>query len=62
MDFGATLKAKRTSLRLGIVELSRRAGVSVGTISEIERGVVDPRLSTVLALCQSLGINLIRLQ
>ena len=43
---------KGVSLR----ELARRAGVGVATLSRIEAGVANPRLSTLLRLAEVLGV------
>jgi len=43
---------KGVSLR----ELARRAGIGVATLSRIEAGVANPRLSTLLLLAKVLGV------
>jgi len=45
-------KRKGVSLR----ELARRAGVGVATLSRIESGEANPRLSTLLHLADALGV------
>jgi len=45
-------KRKGVSLR----ELARRAGVGVATLSRIESGAANPRLSTLLRLAEVLDV------
>lgn len=48
--FGPRLRAARQSARLTLTEVSERAGVHEETIGRIERGGMDPKLSTVVAI------------
>jgi predicted transcriptional regulator len=51
---GSSLKKLRTEARLTQKELAEMAGVSQAHIAKIERGKVDPRLSTVNRIFQAL--------
>lgn len=42
-------------------ELAKKSGISKGSISHLEFGRYDPKLSTVLALAKVLGVSLERL-
>jgi len=52
---GSRLRLYRTRLGLTIPELSRRSGVSVGTISNAENNVGDIRVSNLVAILAALG-------
>ena len=49
---------RRRQLGISIAELSRRSGVPRPNISRIERGLVDPRLSTIERLLAALTLRL----
>lgn len=49
----------RRSYGMSQAELARRAKVSRKTVMDIESGAVDPRLSSILAITQQLGISLV---
>jgi len=51
------LRDARLRAGVGQQEASRRAAVSLSTLSKIENGtVVEPGFFTVLALCRALGV------
>ena len=52
------LAAWRMAAGLSQVALSEKAGVRAATISEIEAGRIDPRVSTVKALAEALGVEI----
>ena len=53
---GARLKDYRlTKAHMTIEQLSRAAGVAVGTISDIENNKHDPRVSTVAKMLRAMG-------
>jgi predicted ATPase/transcriptional regulator with XRE-family HTH domain len=57
-SFGARLKAARRAARLTQEELADRSGISVRTISDLERGLADtPRASTARLLADGLGLT-----
>lgn len=46
---------------MSVEELAARAGVAKGNLSEIERGLRDPRYTTLLAVAGGLGLTLAQL-
>lgn len=58
LQIGERLRTRRRSKSLSLVELSGRVGISVGQLSEIERGLASPSLRTLRTLCQELGISM----
>lgn len=59
---GAQLNAARLKQKLTIDQLHRASGVSVGCISEIEQGIVDPRFSTIQKLVAAMGLKRLSIQ
>jgi transcriptional regulator with XRE-family HTH domain len=57
-DFGDALRAARKRVGWSQTELAQRSGVHLNTVSQVERGSADPRLSTLQALGAVLGVNL----
>lgn len=55
---GSALRSRREERGMSLGALARAAGVGKGTLSEIERGVRNPTLSTVYALAAALGVPL----
>ena len=51
------LTAWRKAAGLTQADLADRAGVRVATVSDIESGKIDPRMSTVVALATALGVG-----
>jgi DNA-binding XRE family transcriptional regulator len=51
------LAAWRRAAGMKAAELARRAGVRAATVSDIERGRIDPRFGTVRALADVLGVD-----
>jgi transcriptional regulator with XRE-family HTH domain len=51
------LLVERAIQRLSIQELAERSGVNAHTISEIERGVRNPRATTVAKIAEGLGLK-----
>jgi transcriptional regulator with XRE-family HTH domain len=58
MKIGQRLRALRTERGLTILELAAKAGVSSGSISQIERGASNPSVSTLQKLRAALGVTL----
>lgn len=52
---GEQLHNVRIRRRMTLEQLAGRAAVAVGTISELERGNADPRISTVIKLANAMG-------
>ena len=55
--FGPALRAAREHLELSQSELARRAGMRPGDVSRFERGVREPRLSTLVRLARGTGVT-----
>lgn len=56
-DFGQLLRRHRVDTRLTQEELAERAGLSVRTLSDLERGCRKPRRSTTSALADALDLR-----
>lgn len=57
MSVGERLRAARESRGVSIRRLAELSGRSASSISQIERGVVEPRMSTLVSLTVPLGIT-----
>lgn len=55
---GASLRNRRKGLGLSLEDLSRLSGSTVPTLSNIERGTRDVKLSTLVSLAAALRIDL----
>jgi transcriptional regulator with XRE-family HTH domain len=55
---GSSLREQRKLLGLSLEDLSRLSGSTVPTLSHIERGTRDVKLSTLVSLAAALRINL----
>jgi len=53
---GARLSALRKSRGVGQDRLTEAAGLAKGTVSRIENGAVDPRVTTLLKLAHGLEV------
>ena len=51
------LREIREERNLSMSKLAKIAGVSKATISNIERGMIDPKISTIFKLCMALMVN-----
>jgi transcriptional regulator with XRE-family HTH domain len=51
------LRSRRKELRLTMQQVADRAGLSVGFISQIERGITTPSLSSLVAVSRVLGLH-----
>jgi transcriptional regulator with XRE-family HTH domain len=58
---GRTLRRRRKELDLSLEDLSRLSGATVPTLSNIERGKRDVKLSTLVNLATALRIDLAEL-
>lgn len=58
MEIGLTLAERRKRRKIRQEQLSEIAGVSVRTLRDIENGVGNPELDTLLKLCEVLGMEL----
>ncbi len=57
-DVGARLRVLRTAQGLSVNELAMRAGVAVGTVSQIERNKANPSVRILERLRQALAVPL----
>src|SRR5690606_1639571 len=55
---GATLRAARQARGLSLQELATQSGVSVGMISQVERGLANPSMRLLTSLRRALNITL----
>lgn len=56
---GIQIKTRRQALKIKQQDLADLAGVSINTIVAIERGTGNPRIETLLSVCNVLGLQLI---
>jgi len=52
------LKALRKRARMTQIQLAAKAGLSIGTVSQLEQGKRKPTLATLMALRRALGCTL----
>lgn len=55
--FGGRVRAFRTAAELSQAELAALAGMRQPYIADIERGVINPTLTTIAALAAGLGVS-----
>lgn len=55
-DLGVRLRARRRELQLTLQTVADRAGLSVGFISQIERGITQPSLASLASVAQVLDL------
>lgn len=55
-EFGRKLSAARTAVGLSQSDLARKSGVRQPHISKLEAGEMEPRLSTIFAIADTLGV------
>jgi transcriptional regulator with XRE-family HTH domain len=55
---GFTIRRERLAQGLTLEALAARSGIAGPNLSRLERGGVDPRLSTVLRVLRALGLGL----
>lgn len=58
---GTAVRAGRTRLGLSVQGLAERAGVSLGLVSQVERGISNPSLQSIQRIAAALGISASRL-
>ena len=56
---GMQIKARRLALKIKQQDLADLAVVSINTIVAIERGTGNPRIDTLLSVCDVLGLQLV---
>lgn len=55
-ELGAAVRAGRRRLELSVQGLADRAGVSLGFVSQLERGMGNPSLQSIQRIAQALGV------
>jgi transcriptional regulator with XRE-family HTH domain len=56
-QFGVKLRRLRDAAELTQMELSNRTGLDMAEISRLERGLRDPRLTTIVRLAAGLDVD-----
>ncbi len=56
-EIGTAIKKRRQSLNINQLELSELAGIGINTLVSIERGEGNPKLATLLAVADTLGMQ-----
>ena len=56
-QIGDIIKARRRLLKVRQLELSELAGIGINTLVAIERGQGNPKIETLLALLDTLGLQ-----
>ncbi len=57
-DFSDAVRTARKRAGLSQTQLAQRSGVHLNTVSLLERGAADVRMSTMQALCTALNLSL----
>lgn len=57
-EIGTLIKERRQSLNINQFELSELAGIGINTLVAIERGQGNPKLETLLAVVDTLGLQI----
>ena len=60
-QIGNRLRTRRKEVGLSLTELSRLSGSTASTLSPIDRGTRDVKLSTLVALADALRVDLVDL-
>ena len=56
---GNQIKERRHLLKIKQQELADLAGVSINTVVAVERGWGNPRMNSLLAICNVVGLQLV---
>jgi transcriptional regulator with XRE-family HTH domain len=57
LGFGENARRIRAAARLTQMEVADRSGLDMTEVSRLERGIKDPRLSTIVRLATGLGVE-----
>lgn len=57
-EIGEAIKSRRQFLGINQFELSELAGIGINTLVAIERGQGNPKIETLLAVIDTLGLQL----
>jgi len=55
---GKAIQARRKSRKIVQTDLADIAGISTRTLRDIEKGIANPELETLLKICQVLGMEI----
>lgn len=58
VDIGSTIRERRKFLKITQGDLSDISGISERTLREIEKGLANPELESLMKLCEVLGLKL----
>ena len=58
MELGMEIKRRRQVLQITQQELADLANVSINTVVAVERGTGNPRIETLLSICNVLGLKI----
>lgn len=58
MDLGRLIRARRKQLGLTLREISKRSGLSVSFLSQVERDLASPSMGSLVSLAKALGVSL----
>lgn len=61
MKLGKGIKTIRTQKEMTQIELANRVGLSGSYFSLLERDLRDPKVSTILSICEALGVTFFEL-
>lgn len=57
-DFGAKLKARRRAKGMTLKQLAEKTKLSISLLSEVERGLAQPSMSSLKKIAQAMGFSL----
>ena len=58
MELREVVKERRGVLGISQIDLAEMAGISLATVKDIERGVGNPSMKTVLRILEVLGLEM----
>lgn len=59
MDIGKVIKERRALLRISQQDLSDFSGVGISTIKDLERGVGNPSIETLIKILDVVGLEMV---
>jgi y4mF family transcriptional regulator len=57
-EIGSTIKGRRKFLKITQEDLADISGISERTLRDIEKGLANPELESLMKLCEVLGLKL----
>ena len=61
MNIGEKIKEARMKRQMTLEQLSQKSGISVGLLSQVERGISSPNINRLQQITEALGINVVLL-